>query len=224
MIRVVVVDDEVLVRAGFQLILNLAPDIEVVATADGLQALEVIAVHHPDVVLLDIRMPGKDGLSILAELRASADRPVVAMLTTFDSDEYIATALRNGAAGFLLKDTDPEQLPQLVRTLHGGGVVLSPAVSGTVVHRYLSAGTGHADTDLVDLLTHREREVLLLVADGLSNTEIARRLFLSMGTVKDHVSAILAKLDVGSRVQAALLAQRTGLLDTEWPAGWQRPR
>ena len=219
MIRVVVVDDELLVRSGFQLILNLAPDIEVVATADGLQALEVIAVHHPDVVLLDIRMPGKDGLSILAELRASADRPVVAMLTTFDSDEYIATALRNGAAGFLLKDTDPEQLPQLVRTLHGGGVVLSPTVSGTVVHRYLSAGTGHADTDLVDLLTHREREVLLLVADGLSNTEIARRLFLSMGTVKDHVSAILAKLDVGSRVQAALSAQRTGLLDGERTAG-----
>jgi DNA-binding NarL/FixJ family response regulator len=113
MIRVVVVDDEVLVRGGFQLILNLAPDIDVVATADGPRALDVIALHHPDVVLLDIRMPGKDGLSILHELRAAPERPVVAMLTTFDSDEYIATALRNGAAGFLLKDTDPEQLPLL---------------------------------------------------------------------------------------------------------------
>jgi len=219
MIRVVVVDDEVLVRAGFKLILNVAPDIEVVATADGPQALEVIAAHHPDVVLLDIRMPGKDGLSILGDLQASADRPVVAMLTTFDSDEYIATALRNGAAGFLLKDTDPEQLAQLVRTLHGGGVVLSPTVSGMVVDGYLSANTDQADKSMVDLLTQREREVLVLVAGGLSNTEIAGRLFLSVGTVKDHVSAILAKLDVGSRVQAALFAQRTGLLNAQRPAG-----
>jgi len=219
MIRVVVVDDEVLVRAGFQLILSLAPDIEVVATADGPRALEVIATHHPDVVLLDIRMPGKDGLSILGDLQASADRPVVAMLTTFDSDEYIATALRNGAAGFLLKDTDPEQLAQLVRTLHGGGVVLSPTVSGMVVDGYLSANTDQADKSMVDLLTQREREVLVLVAGGLSNTEIAGRLFLSVGTVKDHVSAILAKLDVGSRVQAALFAQRTGLLNAQRPAG-----
>jgi DNA-binding NarL/FixJ family response regulator len=219
MIRVVVVDDEVLVRGGFQLILNLAPDIDVVATADGPRALDVIALHHPDVVLLDIRMPGKDGLSILHELRAAPERPVVAMLTTFDSDEYIATALRNGAAGFLLKDTDPEQLPQLVRTLHGGGVVLSPTVSSTVVDRYLSAGADQAGRDLVGLLTHREREVLVLLADGLSNAEIGGRLFLSVGTVKDHVSAILAKFDVGTRVQASLLAQRAGLLhDTERPA------
>ena len=219
MIRVVVVDDEVLVRGGFQLILNLAPDIDVVATADGPRALDVIALHHPDVVLLDIRMPGKDGLSILHDLRAAPERPVVAMLTTFDSDEYIATALRNGAAGFLLKDTDPEQLPQLVRTLHGGGVVLSPTVSSTVVDRYLSAGADQAGRDLVGLLTHREREVLVLLADGLSNAEIGGRLFLSVGTVKDHVSAILAKFDVGTRVQASLLAQRAGLLhDTERPA------
>jgi len=219
MIRVVVVDDELLVRSGFQLILNFAPDIEVVATADGPRALEVIALHHPDVVLLDIRMPGKDGLSILHELRAAPERPVVAMLTTFDSDEYIATALRNGAAGFLLKDTDPEQLPQLVRTLHGGGVVLSPTVSSAVVDRYLSAGADQAGRDLVGLLTHREREVLVLLADGLSNAEIGGRLFLSVGTVKDHVSAILAKFDVGTRVQASLLAQRAGLLhDTERPA------
>jgi DNA-binding NarL/FixJ family response regulator len=219
MIRVVVVDDELLVRGGFQLILNLAPDIDVVATADGPRALDVIALHHPDVVLLDIRMPGKDGLSILHDLRAAPERPVVAMLTTFDSDEYIATALRNGAAGFLLKDTDPEQLPQLVRTLHGGGVVLSPTVSSTVVDRYLSAGADQAGRDLVGLLTHREREVLVLLADGLSNAEIGGRLFLSVGTVKDHVSAILAKFDVGTRVQASLLAQRAGLLhDTERPA------
>jgi len=219
MIRVVVVDDEALVRAGFQLILNLAPDIEVVATADGPQALEVIAVHHPDVVLLDIRMPGKDGLSILEELRSAPQRPVVAVLTTFDSDEYIAAALRLGAAGFLLKDTDPEQLCHFVRTLHGGGVVLSPTVSGTVVDGYLGGGADQAGQILVGTLSDREREVLVLMADGLSNTEIAGRLFVSVGTVKDHVSAILAKLEVGSRVQAALLAQRTGLLNAERPAG-----
>ena len=142
MIRVVVVDDEALVRSGFQLILNLAPDIEVVATADGRQALDVIAVHCPDVVLLDIRMPGMDGLSILEELRSAPQRPVVAVLTTFDSDEYIAAALRLGAAGFLLKDTDPEQLCHFVRTLHGGGVVLSPTVSSTVVDGYLGIRPG----------------------------------------------------------------------------------
>ena len=217
MIRVVVVDDEALVRGGFELILNLAPDIEVVATADGPRALEAIAMHRPDVLLLDIRMPGMDGLSILNELRSAPERPVVAVLTTFDSDEYVATALRLGAAGFLLKDTDPEQLCQLVRTLHGGGVVLSPTVSRTVVQGYLGGGADRASRILVGTLTAREREVLVLMAGGLSNAEIGEGLYMSIGTVKDHVSAILGKFDVGTRVQAALLAQRAGLLDTERP-------
>jgi DNA-binding NarL/FixJ family response regulator len=217
MIRVVVVDDEALVRSGFQLILNLAPDIEVVATADGEQALGVITQHRPDVVLLDIRMPGMDGLSILAELRSMPQRPVVAVLTTFDSDEYIAAALRLGAAGFLLKDTDPEQLCHFVRTLRGGGVVLSPTVSGTVVDGYLGGGADHAGQTRVGTLSDREREVLRLMADGLSNTEIGARMYLSVGTVKDHVSAILGKLAVENRVQASLLAQRAGLLDPDRP-------
>jgi len=217
MIRVVVVDDEALVRSGFQLILNLAPDIEVVATADGEQALAVIAQHRPDVVLLDIRMPGMDGLSILAELRSVPQRPVVAVLTTFDSDEYIAAALRLGAAGFLLKDTDPEQLCQFVRTVHGGGVVLSPTVSGTVVEGFLGGGADRAGQAQVGALSDREREVLRLMADGLSNTEIGARMYLSVGTVKDHVSAIFGKLAVDNRVQAALLAQRAGLLRTDRP-------
>jgi DNA-binding NarL/FixJ family response regulator len=213
MIRVVVVDDEELVRSGFRLILQAAGDIEVVATATGAQAVREVGLHQPDVVLLDIRMPDVDGLTILRQLRGLRTPPVVAMLTTFDSDEYIATALRSGAAGFILKDTGPDQLAQVVRTLAAGGVVLSPKVVRTVVDGYLDAGSGSAAAEQVGQLSERERAVLVLIADGLSNTDIGARIHVSVGTVKDHVSAILTKLGVGSRVQAALVAQRAGLLD-----------
>ncbi|MFD8496391.1 response regulator [Amycolatopsis sp. NPDC059657] len=212
MIRVVVVDDEALVRSGFQLILRAAGDIDVVATATGAQAVREIGVHKPDVVLLDIRMPDVDGLTILRQLRALPNPPVVAMLTTFDSDEYIATALRSGAAGFLLKDTEPEHLAQLVRTLASGGVVLSPKVTRSVVDGFLDSGADSKAVDGVAQLTDRERDVLVLIAEGLSNADIGARVHLSVGTIKDHVSAILTKLKVNSRVQAALLAQRAGLL------------
>lgn len=212
MIRVVVVDDEALVRSGFQLILRAAGDIDVVATATGAHAVREIGVHKPDVVLLDIRMPDVDGLTILRQLRAQPEPPVVAMLTTFDSDEYIATALRSGAAGFLLKDTEPEHLAQLVRTLASGGVVLSPKVTRSVVDGFLDSGAGSAAVDSVSRLTDRERDVLVLIAEGLSNADIGARVHLSVGTIKDHVSAILTKLKVNSRVQAALIAQRAGLL------------
>ena len=212
MVRVIVVDDEELVRSGFRLILRAAGDIEVVATVTGAQAVKEVGLHRPDVVLLDIRMPDVDGLTILRQLRGFANPPVVAMLTTFDSDEYIATALRSGAAGFLLKDTAPDQLAQFVRTLAAGGVVLSPKVTRTVVDGYLGSGAGSPEAARVERLTERERAVLVLVAEGLSNADIAVRIHISVGTVKDHVSAILAKLGVGSRVQAALLAQRAGLL------------
>jgi DNA-binding NarL/FixJ family response regulator len=211
-IRVVVVDDEALVRSGFRLILNAADDIEVVATATGSQAVREITLQKPDVVLLDVRMPDVDGLTILREVRAFANPPVVAMLTTFDSDEYIAAALRSGAAGFLLKDTDPEQLAHLVRTLAGGGVVLSPKVTRSVVDRYLDSGAGSPTSARIDKLSNREREILIQVAEGLSNSDIAAGVHLSVGTVKDHVSAIFGKLKVSTRVQAALLAQRAGLL------------
>ena len=217
MIRVVVVDDEELVRSGFRLILQAAGDIEVVATATGGQAVREVTRHQPDVVLLDIRMPDVDGLTILREVRGLRNPPVVAMLTTFDSDEYIATALRSGAAGFILKDTGPDQLAQVVRTLAAGGVVLSPKVVRTVVDGYLGAGNGSAAAEQVGRLSERERAVLILIADGLSNTDIGARVHVSVGTVKDHVSAILTKLGVGSRVQAALVAQRAGLLDGERP-------
>jgi DNA-binding NarL/FixJ family response regulator len=211
-IRVVVVDDEALVRSGFELILRAAGDIDVIATATGAQAVREITACKPDVVLLDIRMPDVDGLTILRQVRAMPDPPVVAMLTTFDSDEYIAAALRSGAAGFLLKDTDPEQLAQLVRTLASGGVVLSPKVTRSVVDSYLDAGASSEAVGRVAQLTDRERDVLVLIAEGLSNADIGARVHLSVGTIKDHVSAILTKLRVGSRVQAALLAQRAGLL------------
>ncbi|MFI6490147.1 response regulator [Streptomyces sp. NPDC050564] len=214
MIRVVVVDDEALVRSGFELILSAADDIEVVATATGGEAVDAVLRERPDVVLLDIRMPDVDGLTVLRKLRSVPDAPVVAMLTTFDADEYILTALRSGAAGFLLKDTAPDQLAQLVRTLAAGGVVMSPKASRAVWQSHPGAA---ADDDegatRVGRLTEREREVLVLIADGLSNADIGTRIHLSAGTVKDHVSAILTKLRVSSRVQAALLAQRAGLLD-----------
>ncbi|GGR85792.1 DNA-binding response regulator [Streptomyces aureoverticillatus] len=215
MIRAVVVDDEALVRSGFRLILNAAEDIEVVATATGGEALAAVREHQPDVVLLDIRMPDVDGLTVLRELRAlpAPERPAIAMLTTFDTDEYVLTALDAGAAGFLLKDTEPVQLAQAVRTLAAGGVVMSPKATRSLLSSH--PGTREADegTARVGRLSERERDVLVLVAEGLSNAEIGDRLHLSGGTVKDHVSAILTKLRVGGRVQAALLAQRAGLLE-----------
>ncbi|WP_031011008.1 response regulator [Streptomyces sp. NRRL F-5727] len=213
MIRVVVVDDEALVRSGFQMILNASDGIVVVATAEGARAAEVIRRERPDVVLLDIRMPDVDGLTVLRQVRELPEPPHVAMLTTFDTDEYVLTALRSGASGFLLKDTEPEQLAQLVRTLAAGGVVMSPKASRALLRGHPGAGAPQdADVSRVGLLSDRERDVLVLVAEGLSNADIGTRLHLSAGTVKDHVSSILTKLRVSSRVQAALLAERAGLL------------
>ncbi|MCZ4509059.1 response regulator transcription factor [Streptomyces sp. ActVer] len=216
MIRVLVVDDEALIRTGFRHILDSADGIEVVAAVPGGQAVHSARELRPDVVLLDIRMPDVDGLTVLADLRRLPQPPTVAMLTTFDMDEYVATALRSGAAGFLLKDTDPVQLPLLVRSLADGGVVLSSRVTRTVVDGYLDNGPHEEAAHCVARLTERERAVLVLIAEGLSNTGIGARMHLSIGTVKDHVSAVLAKLEVGSRVQAALLAERAGLLRPPW--------
>ncbi|WP_406441311.1 response regulator transcription factor [Streptomyces sp. NBC_00631] len=213
MIRVLVVDDEALIRTGFTHILETADDIEVVAAVAGGQALRTVRELGPDVVLLDIRMPDVDGLTILSDLRRMPQAPVVAMLTTFDTDEYVATALRSGAAGFLLKDTDPEQLPHLVRTLAEGGTVLSSKVTRLVVGGYLDNSVREpAAVRLTTRLTERERAVLVLMAEGLANTEIGERLHLSTGTIKGHVANVLGKLRVSSRVQAALIAERAGLL------------
>lgn len=214
MIRVVIVDDEALVRTGFTMILDATPDIRVVGTASGVDAVDAVAATRPDVLLLDIRMPQVDGLSVLRALSERPDRPAIAMLTTFDADEYVMTALQLGASGFLLKDTEPTQLAQYVRALAAGGVVLAPRVSRTLVAS-LSARESEPDVEAqrVAHLTEREAQVLALVARGLSNAEIGTRLYLGSGTIKDHVSTILAKLGVASRVQAALAAQRAGLLD-----------
>jgi DNA-binding NarL/FixJ family response regulator len=211
-IRVVVVDDEALVRGGFTHILNATDDIEVVAAVIGGEALQAVRASRPDVVLLDIRMPDVDGLTVLEGLHRMPDPPVVAMLTTFDADEYVATALRSGAAGFLLKDTDPEQLPYLVRALAEGGTVLSSKVTRVVVDGYLDKDAREPAVQLAARLSERERTVLVLMAEGLANTDIGERMHLSTGTVKGHVSAVLNKLRVTSRVQAALIAERAGLL------------
>ncbi|MGN7779564.1 response regulator [Mycolicibacterium sp. 22603] len=211
--RVVIVDDEALIRSGFQLILSAVADIEVVGTCDGVGALAVIREQEPDVVLLDIRMPVKDGLTVLAELQRLPSPPAVAMLTTFNADEYIAAALRSGASGYLLKDTDPEQLPHMIRSLAAGGLVLSGGVGPKVISGYLEDPVDRDAAQRLQALTDRETEVLRLLARGHSNGEIAGTLYTSVGTVKDQVSSILSKLRVRSRVEAAILAQRAGVLD-----------
>ncbi len=217
MIRVVVVDDEQLVRSVLRLILSSASDIEVVADCGGGQAVATVVAHRPDVVLLDIRMPEVDGLSVLRGLRAAlaARLPAVAMLTTFDAEEYLGPALRLGATGFLLKDTDPELLVQSVRILATGSSVLAPGVVRTVIDHYPDPATD-ADQQAVkavQTLTARERDVLALLGEGLSNLQTAERLDLASSTIKDHVSVVLAKLGGINRVQAAVVADRAGLVD-----------
>ncbi|MGK5641243.1 response regulator [Streptomyces sp. URMC 126] len=217
MIRVAVVDDEQLVRSGLRMILGAARDIEVVADCGGGDAVAAVLASAPDVVLLDVRMPDVSGLTVLRALRATPEPPAVAMLTTFDADEYLAAALRGGAAGFLLKDTDPDQLVRAVRTLAAGGSVLDPGVTRTVIGGYLAAGAGASAAEAVRGLTPREREVLAHVGAGLANPQIAERMGLAPSTVKDHVRAVLGKLGGVNRVQAAIVADRAGLVPVPRP-------
>ncbi|MET9874415.1 response regulator transcription factor [Actinacidiphila glaucinigra] len=214
MIRVVVVDDETLVRTALRRILESAGDIRVVADCDSRAALAAVRGHAPDLVLLDTVMPEPDGLTVLRAVRALPDPPAVAMLTGFDTSAHITAAMRAGATGFLLKDTAVATLIDAVRVLASGGTVFTPTVSRAVVDGYL--GTADArETDpagtALDRLTGREREVLLLVAGGLSNLEIAERLYITVATVKDHVRALLRKLDAPNRVSLAITAHRAGL-------------
>lgn len=215
MIRVVLADDEPMIRVGLTAILTTDPGIAVVAeAADGREALELVRLHRPDIALLDIRMPGLDGLSAAARLSAVAPHVAVIMLTTFDEDGYVARALAAGAAGFLLKAADPRELILGVRAVAEGAAFLSPRIAQKVIAKL---GDGLARADLarnrLTALTTREREVLSLVGRGMSNQEIARSLFLVEGTVKTHVSAILLRLGLNNRVQAALLAYEAGLID-----------
>ncbi|GGT14350.1 response regulator [Streptomyces purpureus] len=216
-IRVLLADDEELIRHGVSLILRHAGDIEVVAeAANGRQAVELAAVHRPDVALVDIRMPVCDGLAAIAPLLALDPAPRVVMLTTFGDEDNVLRALREGAAGFLLKDEGPQELISAVRAAAAGDAVLSPGVTGAVISRMLRAGgppdDGGAPADeRIARLTGREREVLVMLGEGLSNQDIAARLGIGVGTVKTHVGAVLEKTGSTSRVQAAVLAHRTGL-------------
>jgi DNA-binding NarL/FixJ family response regulator len=209
-------DDEVMVRAGVKAILATVPDIEVVAEAgDGRAALELAYAHRPDVALLDIRMPVLDGLGAAAELRRVMPEMAVVMLTTFSEDEYIAGALDSGASGFLLKSGDPYELMAAVRAVHGGASFLSPQVAQRVIQQVSGGRMSRqsAAKERIAALTPREREVLALVGTGLSNAEIGERLFLVEGTVKAYVSAMLSRLEMKNRVQAAVLAYEAGLVD-----------
>jgi DNA-binding NarL/FixJ family response regulator len=214
MTTVAIVDDETLVRTGLELILDAAEDITVVGTASGDGALALVESTRPDVLLLDIRMPQIDGLTVLRQLNDLPVKPATAILTTFDLDEYVIEAMSLGAAGFLVKDMQPERLAQYVRALAAGGIVLEPRAVKALVPDQSELGKElDAEARRVSGLTERETTVLSLLAQGMVNAEIGRRLHLSAGTVKDHVSAVLLKLGVTNRVRAALAAQRAGLLD-----------
>lgn len=214
MIRVLLADDDEMVRAGVRAILATDPAIEVVAEAgDGREAVELTLAHRPDVALLDIRMPRLDGLAAGAEIIRAAPSVAVAILTTFGEDAYLARALDDGARGFLLKSGNPRELIAGVHAIAGGGAYLAPKMAARVIDRLRSTGLDRAASARarVRALTARERDVLALVGEGLSNSQIATRLGLTEGTVKGHVSVILTRLDLTNRVQAAILAHEAGL-------------
>jgi DNA-binding NarL/FixJ family response regulator len=219
-IRVVLVDDEAMVRVGLRMVLTAEPDIEVVGEAvDGGAAVDTVLAAEPDVVLMDVRMPRVDGLEGARRVLAARPQTKVVILTTFDQDEHVAAALRAGVSGFLLKVSPPEQLVAAVRTVASGGGLLDPAVTLRVIESFAGVPvTPREQARLLDELTDREREVLRLVARGLSNAEIASRLFLGEATVKTHVSRVLAKLGVRDRVQAVALAYESGLVRPGDPA------
>ena len=220
MITVLLVDDQALVRTGFRLILDEAEDIEVVGeAADGRHAVQRTGELQPDIVLMDVRMPVMDGIEATAQIRSGnrseTSAPRVIILTTFDLDEYVDAALRAGASGFLLKDALADDVLAAIRTIASGDAVLAPSATKRLIERYVGAlnKPSRPVSSNIDALTPREQEVFLLIAAGLSNAEIATGLFLSEGTVKAHVSRILAKLHLRDRVQAVILAHDAGLND-----------
>lgn len=216
MIRVALVDDQQLVRAGFAMVIGSQSDLEVVLQAsDGAEAVAKIPEANVDVVLMDVRMPNLDGIAATAALTALANSPKIIILTTFDLDEYVLSAIRAGASGFLLKDAPPETMLEAVRTVNSGDAVIAPSATKRLLDRLLTTLPEKDRTVLsgrLATLTEREREVLVLMSRGLSNTEIARRLFVAEATVKTHVGHILMKLEVRDRVQAVVLAYETGLV------------
>jgi DNA-binding NarL/FixJ family response regulator len=221
-ISVVIADDQALVRGGFVLMVGAAPDMTVLGEAgNGAEAVALVRQHHPDVVLMDVRMPVLDGIEATRAITTDPDTAAarVLMLTTFDLDDYVYRALRAGASGFLLKDVRPHELVAAVRTVASGDAVVSPRVTRRLLEEYAQqlpdadADAGQADRyPQLASLTEREREVLAVVAQGLSNTEIAASLFVSETTVKSHVGRILAKLGLRDRVQIVVLAYESGLV------------
>ncbi|TJZ44085.1 response regulator transcription factor [Streptomyces piniterrae] len=219
MIRVLLADDQLLVRAGFKALLDAQPDIEVVGEADdGEAALAAVRAHRPDVVLMDIRMPVMDGL--VATRRITADPQLsgvkVVMLTTFELDEYVFEAIRSGASGFLVKDTEPEELLRAVRAVVDGDALLSPGVTRRLIAEFAARSKEPAAAGALSELTEREREVMALVGIGLSNEEIARRLVVSPLTAKTHVSRTMVKLGARDRAQLVVLAYESGLVRPGW--------
>ncbi|MBI5089489.1 MAG: response regulator transcription factor [Actinobacteria bacterium] len=214
-IRVLLADDQAMVRAGFRMIIESEPDLCVVGeAADGREAVDAIDRCRPDVVLMDVRMPRMDGLEATAQITARPDAPRVLMLTTFGAEDYVYTALRAGASGFLLKDAPAEQLIDAIRVIHRGDALLAPSVTRMLIAdiaRRPAADPAAAAPGL-DELTDRELEVMRLLARGLSNAEIADALYLGEATVKTHVGRVLAKLDLRDRVQAVVVAYESGLV------------
>ncbi|MFI6742908.1 response regulator [Nonomuraea sp. NPDC050451] len=216
MIRVLLADDQALVRTGFRMILDNADDMRVIGEAgDGAQAARLALDLRPDLVLMDVRMPEVDGVEATRRICAGTDRIRVLILTTFDLDEYVYAALHAGASGFLLKDTLAADLLSAIRVVARGDAVVAPSVTRRLLERYVGIGVAPLTPAAgLDALTEREREVLSLIARGLSNIEIAECLFLSEGTVKTHVSRVLAKLGLRDRVQAVVYAYESGLVRT----------
>jgi len=220
MISVLIVDDQALVRAGFEVLIDTADDLTVVGTAaNGAEAVALARQTSPQVILMDVRMPVMDGLQATAQILAADAGPKVIMLTTFDLDEYVFGALKAGASGFLLKDTPPAELLAGVRVVAGGDALLSPSITRHLIEEFVRRPqTGRISPPSLDVLTDREVEVLELVARGLSNAEIAERLYVSPATAKTHVARLLMKLDARDRAQLIIVAYESGLITPQTPA------
>ncbi|MBF6619699.1 MAG: response regulator transcription factor [Patulibacter sp.] len=214
MIRVAIADDEALIRGGLRSMLDAEPDLEIVGeAASGRDAVELAKLKRPDVVLMDVRMPEMDGIAATERIVGQGLPSRVLVVTTFDLDDHVYAALRAGASGFLLKDTDPDRLADAVRTVASGDALLSPRVTRRLVEHYVARPTPTpAVTSQMSTLTEREHEVLLQVARGLANAEIAARIHLSEATVKTHVTRMLGKLELRSRTQAVVFAYESGLV------------